>query len=419
VTARRRARRPWCARTLLAAVAAVAVLASGAGSPAPAAALTPPSLGVHAAILIEESTGHQLYGIAPNAELPIASTTKLMTALVTLQHVRHLDQIFTAPNWYASSADSQIGIDPGDRMTVHDLMLALMLPSADDAAEDLADNIGDGSVSRFIGMMNADARALGLRHTHYSTPIGLDTPGNYSSASDLVKLASFELQHNRFFARIVGEPSATLDTGPARYVVNRNDLVGHDGIFGVKTGHTSDAGYVLVTAARRNGMTLLSAVLGTDSETARDDNTRALLDWGFDNFHMATVVRDGQVLAQPTVKDQPGQHATVIAGAGYRDVLQNRLAVVVKTVVPHQLAGPLRRHAVVGYALVRTGGRTLARVPLLLAHKLAAVSSLTLVARFITRPFTLFGVLVLLALAAGLVIRRRGHSRSQARVVSR
>jgi D-alanyl-D-alanine carboxypeptidase (penicillin-binding protein 5/6) len=402
------------------AVLGIAVLASALLMPASAAALAPPALSAHAAILVEESTGHELYGVAPNAELPIASTTKLMTALVTLQHVRHLDTVFTSPDWYASSLDSQIGLAPGDRMTVHDLMLALMLPSADDAAEDLAYNVGDGSVSRFIGMMNADARALGLRHTHYSTPIGLDTPGNYSSASDLVKLASFELQHNRFFARIVAEPSARLDTGPVGYVVNRNDLVGHyPGILGVKTGHTSGAGYVLVAAARRNGMTLLSAVLGTDSEASRDDNTLSLLNWGFDSFHMTTLVHDGAVLARPTVKDQPGQHATVIAGAGYRDVLQNRTATTVRVVAPRQLSGPLRRHAVVGYALVRAGRRTLTRVPLLLANRLAAVSSLTLAARFITRPFTLFGVLVLVGLAAGLMIRRRGHSRTRGQVLSR
>jgi D-alanyl-D-alanine carboxypeptidase (penicillin-binding protein 5/6) len=396
-----------------------AVLALAALLPATAAALAPPALSVRAAVLVEESTGRQLYGVAPNAQLPIASTTKMMTALVTLQHVRHLDTVFTAPNWYASSMDSQIGLAPGDQMTVHDLMLALMLPSADDAAEDLAYNVGDGSVARFVGMMNADARALGLRHTHYSTPIGLDTPGNYSSASDLVKLASFELQHNRFLARIVAEPSAQLDTGPVRYVVNRNDLVGHDSIFGVKTGHTSGAGYVLVAAARRNGMTLFSAVLGTDSEDSRDDNTLSLLNWGFDNFHMQTLLHSGAVLARPTVKDQPGQHATVIAGAGYSSVLQNRTAVSVKTFVPRQLAGPLGWHAVVGYALVRAGGRTLKRVPLLLAKRLAAVSSLTLAARFITRPFTLFAVLVLLGLAAGLIVRRRGHSRTRGEVLSR
>jgi D-alanyl-D-alanine carboxypeptidase (penicillin-binding protein 5/6) len=389
-------------------------LVAAAAVPAGASALTPPPLNVSAADLIEMSSGQQLFGTNENSELPIASTTKMMTALVTLQHVQHLGQIFVAPDYYAASSDSQIGLVPGEQMSVHDLMLALMLPSADDAAEDLAYNVGHGSVARFVGMMNANARALGLDHTHYATPIGLDTPGNYSSASDLVKLASYELQNNRFFAHIVSLPSATLDTGPVHYVVNRNDLVAkYSWIKGVKTGHTSGAGYVLVAAGEQHGMTLLSAVLGTDSEAARDSNTLALLDWGFANFHIVSPLSAGEQLAAPLVKDRPGVHASVIAAAGFRRVLQNGTRVTLRVRVPHQLAGPLKRHAVVGYVLVRAGGRTLDRVPLLLAQRLTAVSSLTLAARAIMRPFTLLIVLVLLGLAAGLVARRRGRAHTR------
>jgi D-alanyl-D-alanine carboxypeptidase (penicillin-binding protein 5/6) len=423
VTSREAARRERCARTpiraVITALALSATFVLTSALPASASGLTGPSLSVSSAILVEESTGHELYGVSPNAELAIASATKLMTALVTLHHVSHLDEVFTAPDWYASSADSQIGLVPGDRMTVHDLMLAMMLPSADDAAEDLADNVGGGSVARFVGMMNANARALGLRQTHYSTPIGLDTPGNYSSAADLVKLAGYLLERNRFFARIVAEPSATLDTGPAHYVANRNDLVAeYPWIKGVKTGHTNDAGYVLVAAGEQHGMTLLSAVLGTDSEASRDANTLALLDWGFAHFHMATLVRAGQVLARPAIIDQSGKHAAVIARAGFRDVLQNGVRGLVKVYVPRQLPAPLARHAVVGYALVRAGGRTLARIPLILAQRLVSVSSLTEAAHFATQPFTLPPVLVLVGFAALFITRRREHSRARGEALS-
>jgi D-alanyl-D-alanine carboxypeptidase (penicillin-binding protein 5/6) len=393
-----------------------AVLAPAISSPASASTPAPPALSVRAAALVVESTGQTLYGTQQDAELPIASTTKLMTALITLEHVSHLGEMFAAPNYYASSVDSQIGLRPGERMSVHDLLLALMLPSADDAAEDLAYNVGGGSVARFVGMMNARARQLGLTHTHYSTPIGLDTPGNYSSASDLVKLATYELEHNGFFRHIVSLPSATLDTGPVHYVVNRNDLVAKYPwmINGVKTGHTSGAGYVLVGSATRNGMTLLSAVLGTSSEASRDANTLALLDYGFANFHVATPLRAGQVLARPTVRDRPGFKAQVIAAAGFSEVLQNGTRVSLRVVAQHQLTGPLKRHAVVGYVLVNAGRRTLARIDLLLAHRLAAVSVLTIAARFITRPFTLLLVLALLGLAGTLILRRRGHTRALA-----
>lgn len=145
----------------------------------------PPQLGVTAADLMVANTGQQLYGVDPNAEHAIASTTKLMTALITLQHVHNLNTLFTQMNWRPSPADSQIGLIPGEQMTVHDLLLALLIPSADDAAIDLAYNVGGGSVTNFVAMMNAEAKRLGLTHTHYTTPSGLDTPGNYSSAADL------------------------------------------------------------------------------------------------------------------------------------------------------------------------------------------------------------------------------------------
>ena len=237
---------------------------------------------MNAAALTELTTGQLLYKTRAFSRLPIASTTKLMTALITLEHVKHLSRVFTQNNFYASSADSQIGLVPGERMSVHDLLLALLLPSADDAAEDLAYNVGHGSVARFIGMMNARARQLGLTRTHYSTPSGLDTPGNYSTATDLLTLTRYLLLHQPWFARAVALPHALLKTGShARYVANRNDLVGrYSWIRGVKTGHTSGAGYVLVGAGERRGIELLSVVMGTSSEYERDANTLRLLGWG-------------------------------------------------------------------------------------------------------------------------------------------
>ena len=211
-----------------------------------------------------------------------------MTALITLEHTRHLSHEYAEPNFYFPAVDSQIGLAPGERMSVHDLLIALLVPSADDAAEDLAYHVGRGSVARFVGMMNARARELGLRHTHYSTPAGLDTPGNYSSAGDLVKLAAYLLKTQPFFTRVVALPHAVLRTGNhPRYVTNRNDLVGrYSWVRGVKTGHTSGAGYVLVGYGERHNIKLLSAVLGTSSEASRDANTITLLDYGFSNFRV-------------------------------------------------------------------------------------------------------------------------------------
>ena len=395
-------------RLLMAACGAACAFALLAGA---ALASAPPSLGVSGAILIEQSTGKVLYAVNPERRLAIASTTKLMTALLTLEHEPKLGRVFVAPNYHPAAVDSQIGLSPGERMSVHDLLLGLLLPSGDDAAEDLAFNVGRGSVARFVGMMNARARELKLTRTHYSTPIGLDTPGNYSSAADLVKLASYLLRHSPFFARVVALPSAVLRSGAVvRHVVNRNNLVARfPWVTGVKTGHTLQAGYVLVGSGTRNGMTLISAVLGTPSEAARDDSTLALLNYGFGNFRIVSPVRARSVFARLPVHDRPGVTAALLAAGSLTRVFPRSVRITTRVKAPRELTGPLPKGAVLGTLLVLADGRVIARIPLVLARTLRAVSPLTIAARFVTRPLTLILIVVtLLALfGVAVVIRNR------------
>ena len=166
-------------------------------------------------------------------------------------------------------------------MKVSDLMRGLLLESGNDAAVTLAEGVS-GSRKEFVSAMNRRARQLGLENTHYANPIGLDQEGNYSSARDLVTLATV-LRTNTFFKKIVDSPSGTLKTGVhPRTFKNRNRLVAqYPWVNGVKTGHTRGAGYVLVGSGSRNGIQLISAVLGTPRETARDTTRSALLKWGF------------------------------------------------------------------------------------------------------------------------------------------
>lgn len=338
-----------------------------------ALAVVPPQLAVRAAGLIDADTGQQLYGVDGDAELPIASTTKIMTALVTLEHVDRLDTIFTQNHYEDLPGDSQIGLEPGDQMTVHDLLIALLLPSADDAAEDLAYNVGDGSIPRFIAMMNAQAVALGLTHTHYATPIGFDVPGNYSSPFDLDRLAAYTRAYSPLFRRITDLPSAVLRTGPMRHVVNRNDLVGEvPWVNGVKTGHTSGAGYCLVLSGTRDGMTLIGTVLGTSSEAARDANALALLKYGFAEFTLVHPVRAGAVIARPGVNGAPGGHAVVIAAAGLQRVVRRSDRVRRRILLRHDLIGPLALGTKVGRLQVLVDSRWAGTVPLVLGQALPA-----------------------------------------------
>lgn len=404
----------------LALVLALAV--ASAWAPARAAA-APPVLTARAGVLIAPQTGQTLYGANADSELPIASTTKLMTALVVLQHVHDLGTVFSAPNYYAAPSDSQIGLVPGERMTVRDLLVALMLPSADDAAEDLAYNIGRGpgygslaaAVAHFVSMMNVQARALGLRQTHYSTPSGLDTPGNYSTAADLVKLATYDMTHSPFLDQIMALPRAVLQSGnQVRDVINRNDLVGRfSWIDGVKTGHTQAAGYVLVASGEREGMRLTDAVLGTASASSRDANALALLDYGFANFRLLTPVRSGEILARPSIQYRSGRRAPLIAAGAVRQVVPRGAAVRLKVSAPQQLTGPLPRHAVLGTATVFVNGRAAARVRLLLARALPEVSPLSIAAGFIFRPLPLLVVILLAGGGVALALRVRQRRRTR------
>jgi D-alanyl-D-alanine carboxypeptidase (penicillin-binding protein 5/6) len=406
------ASRPPAARAVPAALglAIAALVAAMLARPAAAVASSvppPPKLAAKAAVLTVLGTGQKLYGLNAEEELPIASTTKLMTALQVLEHAS-LNTVVTEPDFHFAADDSQIYLTPGERMSIHDLMVAMLLPSADDAAEDLAYNVGGGSVERFIAMMNQGARALQLDHTHYSTPIGLDTPGNYSTASDLVKLAGYLLKRYPFFAHVVALPAATLTTGNhPRYVVNRNDLVARfSWIHGVKTGHTSKAGYVLVGEGSQAGMTLLSAVLGTPSETARDDSTLALLDWGYANFHMDRPLTAGEVVSRPTANGYSDRHVSVIAGRSFSWVVPRGARLRLRIRLAPNLNGPLKRHARVGSVTILEGIRPVGRVRLLLERSLAGLGPLTQAARFITKPISLVVLIVILTAAALTVVRR-------------
>jgi serine-type D-Ala-D-Ala carboxypeptidase (penicillin-binding protein 5/6) len=419
VLAGRRSRPAWRRRAIAvlvwvvaAAAGATPAAAAGPSASATSATAAPPQLGVRAAALIEESTGQSLYGLNAGAELSIASTTKLMTALVTLHQTR-LRDMFTDPDYYPASEDSQIGLEPGERMSVHDLLIAMLLPSADDAAEDLAFNVGHGSVSRFVAMMNARARELHLTHTHYSTPIGLDTPGNYSSAQDLVTLARYDLRSEPFLRAVVSKRGAVLRTGEhVRAVTNLNDLVDrYSWVNGVKTGHTLDAGYVLVASGTRDGMTLIDAVLGAPSEAGRDAAALALLEYGFANFRLQSPVHRGEVLARSLVKDNAQAHARLIAASTYTHVFPRSAPVRVRVRAPIQLAGPLPAGTVVGSAVITAGGRVQARVPLLLAQALPKIEPSKNLQRVVVLSVTLSGLLLAAGAAIGLRMFWRGSTR--------
>jgi serine-type D-Ala-D-Ala carboxypeptidase (penicillin-binding protein 5/6) len=398
-------------RTVLALVAALALALAAS---APAAAQAPDPRGA-SAILVQPETGDVVYSKAPDSERPVASATKLMTALLTVEEA-NLDDVVPAVDYDALPVESQLGLETGERMTVRDLLRGLLLESANDAAATLARHVA-GSRRRFVARMNERAESLGLRHTHFANPIGLDDPDNYSSARDLVKLTLILLREP-FIARTVDMPSARLRSGDEpRRIDNRNTLVARvPYIEGVKTGHTLQAGYVLVAAARRDGVRLVSAVLGAPTETARDDDTLALLAYGFDRYRSVPVVKPGQVLAQPTLEYRD-ESVDVVASGGARAVVRRgRRAEVDVAGVPDEIDGPLPARARVGTAIVRRDGRVVARVPLVTAAAVEEASLLQRTTDFLGGGLGLALIAALLLSTLQLALmRRRANRRRRAR----
>ncbi len=391
---------------LLAGVAA-ALLASALTAATAGAQSGQPSLRAKAAIVVETSTGDVALRKQSRARRSIASTTKLMTALVTLERA-DLDDVFSATSYRASPVESQIGLRPGERMSVRDLMRALLLESANDAAATLA--VGTlGSRRAFVREMNRRARALGLSDTSYANPVGLDEEGNHSSARDLARLAT-RLRRNEFFRRTVDLPRATLRSGARpRTVVNRNTLLRRQAfVNGVKTGRTSRAGYVQVGSASRRGVTVVSVVMGEPSERARNDETLALLRFGLSRYRATTPLPRGRVLARAPLRYRSGEHVDLVAGRTVKRVVRvgHRVRVTTRG-VPAELDGPLPRGSRAGTAIVRLDGRVIARVPLVTAKPVTEAGLGTRLDDLARRPLTVVALCVLLACSLPLVALRR------------
>jgi serine-type D-Ala-D-Ala carboxypeptidase (penicillin-binding protein 5/6) len=389
-------------------LALAAVIGAAAAAPAPAgAAEDPPAVpGARAAIVIDARDGTVMFAKHPDAERAIASTTKLMTALLALEQAKPSD-VFTAPDYNAMPAESRINLREGEQMTVHDLLEALLLESANDAAETLAEGVS-GSREAFVDEMNDRAAELGLEHTSYANPIGLDESGNYSSARDLADLARVLLRRPRF-ARIVDMPEAQLESGShPRVVENRNDLISaYPWVSGVKTGYTANAGNVLVGAADGpGGARVISVVLGEPTETARNSETLELLRWGLTRFQRVRVLDPRRMLAQADIEYYDSS-ARLVPRRGAVVTIREGQRVRRRTNAPDEVEGPLTAGARVGTVTVLIDGRPVRRVALVTADDVPGAGTLRVLLSWLGVPLTILLVVAILV-AAMLAFLRLG-----------
>jgi len=389
----------------------VAVLATFLVPPAAAgaqdASARPDLPGAQAAILIDARDGGILFQRDPDERRSIASTTKLMTALLTLERAKPGD-VYRAPVYNALPVESKIDLRAGERMRVDDLLEALLLESANDAAVTLAEGVS-GTRPAFVRDMNARARELGLTGTSYANPIGFDDPGNYSTARDLAALAR-RLMRNRRFASVVGMPVANLESGARpRAVANRNDLIGqYDFVDGVKTGHTGTAGYVLVGTARsRLGARVISVVLGEPSEAARDAESLALLRYGLAQFRRVQPLEKSKPLASAAV-EYFDERASLVPASDALVVTRRGQRVRTSVDAPEELEGGLPAGHPVGRITVLRGDQVVRRVRLVTATAVPGAGPLRVVVGTLGIALVpLLAALALLVVALVVVIRRR------------
>lgn len=395
------------------ALLAVAALTLTAAAAQPARAATPTCPAVApSAIVIEVSTGTVACARNADERRSVASTTKLMTALLTLERAK-LSDVFTAARYYPPPIESQIGLDPGEEMSVRDLMRGLLVESANDAAVTLAEGVS-GSPRAFVRAMNRRADQLGLENTGYANPIGLDEAGNYSSARDLVRLAMI-LRTNEFFRNTVDRPSVNLTSGDRpRSFPNRNSLVrDYRWINGVKSGHTRQAGYVLVGSGRDDrGVQLISAVLGARSLGARNAATLELLQRGFRRFQRITALARGQELARVPIRYRRGAELALVVGRTVRRVVpRGQRDDVTHRVVgePDDVIGPIVAGQQFGAVEILQQGKVVGRAPLVAAASVPVADLEQKAKAWFTGPLP---ILLAFAVLAGTVLVGRQLRRS-------
>lgn len=240
------------------------------------------------ALIYDRASGRILYEKNGNKQTPMASTTKIMTAIVVLENAKLTDTV-TITTKAAGIGGSRLGLKKNDKITVNDLLYGLMLRSGNDAAVALAIHVG-GSVEGFAEMMNKKAEELNLTNSHFVVPHGLDNEGHYTTAYELAKMADYALKIDKF-KEIVGTKVATIHiNGYAKKINNTNNLLGSvSGVYGVKTGFTNGAGRCLVTACKRNDLDIITVIIGADTNKIRSKDTIKLIQYAYTEFETIDI----------------------------------------------------------------------------------------------------------------------------------
>ena len=332
-----------------------------------------------AAILVDEDSGTVLYEKNADARRPIASITKVMTLLLTFEALEagkiSLDDFVPVSEHAYHMGGSQIWLEPGEEMTLNDMLKAICISSANDAAVAVAEYVG-GSEPAFAEMMNARAAELGMTNTHFVNACGLDEPEHLSTARDVAAMSREMLLHH---TEVRDYCSIWMDTlrGGATQLVNTNKLLkSYSGITGLKTGTTGKAGVCISASAERNGLRLIAVVLGAASGKERFQAASTLLDYGFSHFESAAAELPADAPLSLPVERGTAESVALTYTAPERCLMPKGESSTLQVALdlPQKLAAPIRAGETVGTVKISNGSAELASYPVTAAQDVDALS---------------------------------------------
>lgn len=315
----------------------------------------PDELSLHAlsSLLMDASNKRVLYEENGYKEMPMASTTKIMTCIVTLENSKP-DEIVTVSSYASRMPDVQLNIKEGEQYYMKDLLYSLMLESHNDTAVAIAEHVG-GSVEGFATMMNDKARELGCEHTNFITPNGLDAVGHHTTARDLAIIASYAIKNDQFLAitNATTHEFKEIKKGRGLHVSNKNRfLYMMEGAIGVKTGFTNDAGYCFVGAIKRPDRTLISVVLGCGwppNKNLKWSDTKELMNYGVKNYKLKQIFKD--IKLEPVlVKDGKQRYEALVMKGDLTLLMRDDEKVKIVYDVPKVLQAPVKANSIIGHA---------------------------------------------------------------------
>ena len=330
------------------------------------------SVSAQGAVLLDADSGEVLLSLNENARLPMASTTKIMTALVALENY-DISKTVSIPKGAVGIEGSSVYLFEGERMTMENLLYCLLLESANDAATAIAIEVA-GSVEAFAQMMNDKAEQLRLNNTHFTNPHGLDDKEHYTSAHDLAIITREALQ-NPVFKTIVSTYKKTVplnDTQGVRLLINHNRMLRmYDGTIGVKTGFTKRSGRCLVSAAERDGLTLIAVTINAPDDWR--DHT-AMLNYGFECYESVTLAQKGELTVQLDVVGGKQSYVTVSNIEDVCITLPRDCGTITYTVEMYRFAyAPVADSEKLGETVWKCGSKEIARTDLYASHAVEGI----------------------------------------------